>query len=999
MLVKFFRCFFVLLGVQSSLVSYGQGYAVKNFTVDDGLPSSHVYEVKQDSKGFYWICTTQGLVKYDGYRFEQVRKDKDLAAEEIWWTSEDHRGRIWCLYGGDKLWYIERDTFKYVKLELEELKKGAAFREIFVDKYDHCWISGGSGLYRYMADTLVHYKSYDLIGLKLLREAAFPGLYGKNDEICFVTKYPLSVWQPDSLGHLSKTFIYNDTIFSLNQQPLGKSEVLNEENTVFIYCSPDTLYTIHKGQLKGYIKGEEYDLGKFSSAEWMKYTNYKVLKLKNKFAFINSDNNFITDLDFNYLPEFSFMEGYNINTVYEDNEGGVWISTTDQGLLYITKDALAVKSFAGEAGLETGVVDVEIADNGDKWIAYKNGKLIRFGNDHISQYRVEPVNNIDRHWFVRDMEVFENFLLLAVGNFEVQVVNLGSIKGRILKPEKTFKFTHVRKIEKSSDNELFALDYYGIWQLHLETGEVDTILKEKSRAITLNEKGYYYISTFAGVNKYYPETMEATVLSNSVHLKKFVSNGSKDLWAIGNHGGVFRMVSDSVLEVLAFKDYLLHDLWFEGDTIIWAATNEGIVQFTYSSSAEDYEYSRKLTLAHGLLTNEVTALASDENYLYVGTSKGFNIVDKKKLTKPGLGYKVHLTEVTSKGESLGIQDQYKLPPSLNAIELGYVYISPKSEGQIKYQYKLEGIDEKWQETSKTSISYPFLPPGNYLFKLRAIDINGIPSSDNIRLNIQVSQYWWKTNWFRLATIIFLIALIILFYRIRIYRLRKKEKERNELNNRMAELKLNALQSQMDPHFVFNVLNGVQDSFISDNIIEANKYLSDFAKLMRLFLESSDKKYIPLDKEIKLLTYYIELERMRFKDKFEYSFEIADEVETDEMRVPAMLLQPVIENAIKHGLKHKEGLGKLIVEIDLDKTEVLHILVEDNGVGRKKAKEIKQQRSDAHMSKASGIIDERIQIINASEEGHIQIEYIDLMDGNKAIGTRVEIIIDLKINKP
>lgn len=979
-------------------IVFPQAYSVKQFTVDDGLPSSHVYEVKQDKKGFYWICTTQGLVKYDGYSFEQVKRDKNVASEEVWWTYEDNKERLWCLYSGDKLWYLERDTFKFIKLELEELRKGAAFREIYVDKYNHCWISGGSGLYRFMSDTLVHYKTRDLFGMIKMHKAAYPELYIEDGEISFITKYPITAWQPDSLGQLSKRLIYSDTIFHLNYESPEGAITYNENNTTFIYCSPDTLYTIHKKQFRGYIEGSQIDLGRFPAANQLKYDNYKVFKLKNLYAFINSDGNFVTDKNFNYLPEFSFMESWNINTVYEDNEGGVWISTTNQGLLYITKDALAVKSFEDEVDLASGVVGIEMIDNGDKWVAYKNGRLIRYRDEEITKYQVEPVNNNDRNWFLRDIEIIDNLMVLVVGNYEIQVIDLKTINKGLIKPRNTMEFVQARKVEKTFGNKLFVHDYYGIHELDLNTGENDMIFREKSRTISISKKGEYYISTFSGVSKYNPNSMKAATPISNTHLKKFVANKFNDLWAIGNTSGVYRLIDDTIIEVPEFEDYLLHDLWFEGDTSIWAATNEGIVQFSKNVQSDKYEYSRKLTLAHGLLTNEVTALVSDKNYIYVGTSKGFNVVDKSKLSKPTKGYKIHLTEISSRGEKLGINSYYELPPNLNALELSYVYISPKSEGQIKYQYKLEGIDKEWQETGKTSISYPFLPPGDYVFKLKAIDINGIPSSDAILLKIKVNQYWWKTSWFRFIAIGFLVSLIIVFYRLRIRRLRKREIERTELNNRMAELKLKALQSQMDPHFVFNVLNGVQDSFISNNILEANKYLSDFAKLMRLFLDSSDKKHIQLDKEINLLTYYIELERMRFKTKFDYEFRMGDDVEPDELSIPSMLLQPIIENAIKHGLKHKEGKGELVIDIDLGENNEIFILVEDNGVGRKKAEEIKSQRSDAHMGKATSIIDERIEIINASGDGSISLKYVDLMENENPKGTRVELKIDLKINK-
>jgi sensor histidine kinase YesM len=234
--------------------------------------------------------------------------------------------------------------------------------------------------------------------------------------------------------------------------------------------------------------------------------------------------------------------------------------------------------------------------------------------------------------------------------------------------------------------------------------------------------------------------------------------------------------------------------------------------------------------------------------------------------------------------------------------------------------------------------------------------------------------------------------------LRAKKLRKKERERTVTNNRLAEMKLNALQSQMNPHFIFNVLNSIQDSFISNQVVEANKYLSDFSSLMRLFLESSDDKYISLEKEIKLLTYYIELEIMRLENKFSFEFRISEDLETDEVFIPTMLLQPIVENAIIHGIRYKEGPVQLIIAFSLRPDEKLHISIKDNGVGRERSAEINRNRRNDHVSKATGIVKERIEIINNSSVGFIDMKYVDLSENGTATGTKVELMMQLDVNR-
>ena len=209
------------------------------------------------------------------------------------------------------------------------------------------------------------------------------------------------------------------------------------------------------------------------------------------------------------------------------------------------------------------------------------------------------------------------------------------------------------------------------------------------------------------------------------------------------------------------------------------------------------------------------------------------------------------------------------------------------------------------------------------------------------------------------------------------------------NNLLA---LKSLRTQMNPHFIFNALNSV-NSFIANNDERtANSYLSDFALLMRAVLENSEEDFIPLSKEIELIELYTRLEHFRFKDRFDYTIEIAPEVKPDNFQIPPMLLQPYIENAVWHGLRYKKEKGLLSIKIDQPEQGIITIVISDNGIGRERSRQMKTEHQKKHNSKGMGNIKKRITILNAMYKDKVDIAISDLQDGHDK-GTQV--IVTLK----
>ena len=209
---------------------------------------------------------------------------------------------------------------------------------------------------------------------------------------------------------------------------------------------------------------------------------------------------------------------------------------------------------------------------------------------------------------------------------------------------------------------------------------------------------------------------------------------------------------------------------------------------------------------------------------------------------------------------------------------------------------------------------------------------------------------------------------------------------------LAESQLMALRAQMNPHFVFNCLNSIQECIVTEKYGEASKYLNKFSKLFRSVLNNSGKKLVCIDEEIEVLVLYLELEQMRFEQSFTYEMIIDEDLERDEILLPSMLLQPYVENALWHGLMHKNGERKMKITFKRINEEIFRCTIDDNGIGRKKSYELKEQQSKAkrHESKGLKISKDRLSLIEL-QGYHASINIIDKYDASgEAAGTTVEI---------
>jgi LytS/YehU family sensor histidine kinase len=329
----------------------------------------------------------------------------------------------------------------------------------------------------------------------------------------------------------------------------------------------------------------------------------------------------------------------------------------------------------------------------------------------------------------------------------------------------------------------------------------------------------------------------------------------------------------------------------------------------------------------------------------------------------------------------------------NSISFEFAAINYTSSSRIKYAYQLVGFDKEWRlSENQRSANYNSLKGGHYTFKVKAMNADGLWSETMATVGIEVKAPFWQTWWFRLLFILTLSLLITILIRRRIAAIRKEsiyKQQRAVFGQKLAETEMMALRAQMNPHFIFNCMNIIDGLITDDRKEDAQDFLQKFSRLIRLVLENSQHQLVLLQQDLQALKLYIEMEAIRSNHHFSYEFDVDEELIENDYKIPPLLLQPYVENAIVHGLRNKEnGGGKLLIGIKNHQNKIL-ITVEDNGIGRKKAMQLNRENRKPHDHLGMKVTGKRIDLLKTMNHNQVEISISDVY-GKDETGTRVEI---------
>jgi ligand-binding sensor domain-containing protein len=416
----------------------------------------------------------------------------------------------------------------------------------------------------------------------------------------------------------------------------------------------------------------------------------------------------------------------------------------------------------------------------------------------------------------------------------------------------------------------------------------------------------------------------------------------------------------------------------------WFATKNGLVYFN-----EEKNIFKRYTTADGLCSNDLdgTVYCSPDGQMVIGGLLfliRFNpekLVAISKLVPPLLFIRF---SVNSNAVEYPTKNSLSLDYSGNNIFLEWALPDYTNAFHNQYYYRMNGIDSGWRYIgNKGELQYANLSPGKYTILLRAANSNGDFVKENLQIHFNINPPFWKTIWFLFLCFAITSLGIYWLFKRRIAMVQKKA----DLQQQMSELEMKALRAQMNPHFIFNSLNSIQECIVSKNTDAAYNYLSQFSKLVRRILENSGKETVSLSEELELMQWYLTLEQLRFTDEF--TFDIENNCSNPQAEIPTMIIQPFIENALWHGLAGKQGQKNLKLIFN-DRNGGIDITIQDNGIGRKAADKLPKRPDKQSMGLE--ITKERLQNYSLLSS----IEIIDMLD-EKGTAEGTKVIIHLPYN--
>ena len=484
------------------------------------------------------------------------------------------------------------------------------------------------------------------------------------------------------------------------------------------------------------------------------------------------------------------------------------------------------------------------------------------------------------------------------------------------------------------------------------------------------------------------------ILANSI---TETNNGT--IWIGTFKNGVFAIRNKEVVAHYLENEGLLSNqikhIKADGNSL-WIATAKGLQEFNTETKT-----LRSLLKTDGVLSYKITGIEVLKNQVVLSSSEGVFSFDKEKVFKTISQPNIYFDSIKINEEPVVLQSAYNVDYDKNSIQFNFNVNGILYNQNKTYQYRLLGYNNDWITTdlNVNTVKYSSLPAGKYTFQVKPKSDIALGEEAIKSVELKIKLPFYKRWWFVMVYGLLLASLIVFYYKWRLKReekIKKTEIKQLFLDNQLIVLKLENLRSQMNPHFIFNALNSIQDYIIHNEQKLARKYLVKFSRLIRIYLEHSQKQTVSLREEIDALQLYLDLEKDRFEDVFAFSISVSEELNTETLLMPTFLIQPYVENAIKHGLLHKKDNRKLEVIFNSNKegTKLICTII-DNGIGRKSSEQINERRVKPK-SFSSEANRKRVDLLNKSNTQPIHLEIKDNYDAQgNVLGTTVKIEIPIK----
>jgi hypothetical protein len=945
-------------------------------------PPGECYQVLQDHKGYIWFSTDKGLYKYNGSNLKHFSVNDGLPDNAIFKLFEDSKGRLLLTSLSGIVGYVSNDSIiipGFNKQLSKFLNHGReTIFELYEDSSHILWISSNHGYYK----TLKAFDYSEIIPVLLVQDSSRyeVRVFGnKKTMLAFqyliksrITKHSITVDiainRNGFINSIHPTIPENDHLASF-----GNTLILKNGN--ILVSLPNHLFIITPN-------------GHFV---------HKVFKDRVQFLYLDKTGGiwigfhklgvaYYNDSSLETEPVWS-LKGYSVSSITEDNEGGIWASTLEKGIFY--SPSKVIIDYSNQPELNKKISSLSVI--GDNIFVNDYTNIFHVINGSIDKPISLPAEN--------DPEGINNFLSFSKTVYMATTVCLFQTDTSLKRwAEISYTYTGLKRhaviyqLSFSPSHKIYAINLAYLMTLEGDSVKIIDSLPARGRCITVTRQGEIFVGCINGLYKYENHKFkylgeENKVFTSKVNALKEDSDGN--LWVLTMTAGAAIYKNGKILSIISMETGLpsnnCNDVAFDKNKITWLGTDNGVCKI----HADKIPAIEVFNSDYGLISDEITKLALHNNELWIGTGNGLCMMNTSLASKNKVPPPIYIASLFV-NDSLISPSRVSFPYKLNNFRFqlnGLTFKSDKSH----FLYRLTGLDTNWHSTDYFEISFYNLTPGTYQFEAKALNSDGIPSEKAATFFFTIEKPFWLRWWFIFIEILLGGLIIYLFIRSRLVVVHKKEEEKTRINKMLAEYQLTALRMQMNPHFIFNAINSIQHYVLQNNAELAYDYLTKFAHLIRMMLNNAQEKSLSLQHELEMLSLYVDLEKLRFDKGFEFTLTLDENIETDQIYIPAMLIQPYVENAIWHGLMNLKGIrpGKLEVIIK-EIPGAIKIIIQDNGVGRKIAKELRKRST--HKSIGMELNNKRLALLSSLPENEkASITILDLFDeNNEPVGTVVEI---------
>lgn len=975
-----------------SSVVFSQTLPCKNITINDGLPSNSIKCIFKDSRGLLWIGTEDGLCSFNGKEYKIYNETNGLKYNNVWSITEDNQHNLWLSLYGEGIAKFDGKNFFYYNTNNGLIHNNV--RKIHFSKKYNCLILGtenglslfdGKKFKSFTEKTLI--EKFQIMGIN---EDENRVLISVNWHKVFNLKIAKDISKSRLIEefepiHSFSSFLSNNIYYSggsdnfLYQINLNNNKVsIKPCNKIWdfasdanntIYCAawnvtdPDGgLYQISNNSLENITKKANIT----STSLWCLYYD----KIPQQLWVGSIDKGiFVVDLSNKtntFEPNYFGLKKLEVQSLFITKDNTTWIGARDN--IIILKEDSSFKIFNKKS----------VWNEIEKYI--KNKKLSK-----------------DQQFRYNEFISRNGFSCLNIASDNQGYVWVNTTQG-------TFCF-----------DSAYKLMYYNFGQ----SNGGNIVLDNKDKAIYTA----MYDNTFVHQSKFNWDLnapLDKTNINTPLDILK-IAKDKKNIWFGSYSKGLFRYTNgqfSSINQNGQFQEKNIRDLLVDRKGNLVIGTNLGNV-YVFKPENKKLIPLAKFRSNIEIIGNTITFIEEVNGYYFIGTNKGINVVKDNKLLKilnksegltdlqindsqkdgngnlvlatnnglikintskaiddlPSFRKKIEINDIKVNGENSIYKNDFifgvfnstdiKLDYLQNDIEIYFSTNNIFNADKDVYRYKIEGLNDTWSEFEFIDkINLRGLPNGKFRVIIEGENLGTGEVYKSKSIEIEIVPPFWKSTIFFVMVVLVILALSLFLFKKRISQIKKEADIQNNFNKRLSETKMEALQSQMNPHFIFNAMNSIQNFIIDNKTDKALMYMGVFSKLIRQTLDNSSKPLIKLADEIQYLKTYINIERMRFPYGIEFNLEFDKSVDINKIEIPPMLIQPFIENVFVHAFDSDSKGSKLNVQFSLVNGE-LHCRIEDNGNGIDKSK-----LNHIHESKGIKLVQERIDLFQSNKENII-----------------------------